>query len=255
MSTIEIKGTKINYIQQGSGAWDVVCLHGWGQNIAMMQQITDHLQDRFRVTVLDFPGFGASSEPLVSWNAEDYAECLHGFLLALNIVQPILIGHSFGGHIAITYAAKYPVHKMVLTGASGIRPKHGLKWKLKTAAYKLAKKLVSLPGLNRYKEALQQYFGSEDYKNSSGVMRQTLVKVVNHDVSELLEKITMPVLLVWGDQDEAVPLWMGKKMEQAMPAAGLAIFEGEDHYAYWHQWDRFNRCLDIFLKEEGENHD
>lgn len=82
-------------------------------------------------------------------------------------------------------------------------------------------------------------------------MRETLVKVVNDDISDLLPKMDMPVLLVWGDQDEATPLWMGKMMEEKMPNAGLAIFEGDDHYAYWHQWDRFNRCLDVFLKEEG----
>jgi pimeloyl-ACP methyl ester carboxylesterase len=67
--------------------------------------------------------------------------------------------------------------------------------------------------------------------------------------------MNMPVLLVWGDQDEATPLWMGKMMEEKMPNAGLAIFEGDDHYAYWHQWDRFNRCLEFFLKEEGINCD
>lgn len=254
MSKIEIQGIQVNYIQEGTG-WDIVCLHGWGQNIAMMQQITEHCRRNFRVTVLDFPGFGASDKPLQSWGVEDYVDFLEAFLSALDIKNPILIGHSFGAHIALPYAYKYPVCKMVLTGAAGIRPKHGAEWYFKTYTYKAAKRIFSLPGLKRYEEDVKKHFGSADYQNSDGIMRQTLVKVVNDDVSDILPKIAVPTLLVWGDQDEATPLWMGKEMEAKMPNAGLAVFEGEDHYAYWHQWDRFNRCLDIFLKDEGRNHD
>ena len=102
-------------------------------------------------------------------------------------------------------------------------------------------------------EKLKNHFGSEDYRNAQGVMRETLVKVVNEDLTDLLPRIQIPVLLVWGEKDEATPLWMGKQMEEMMPAAGLAIFEGDDHFAYFHQSDRFNRCLDIFLKEDWED--
>ncbi|MCH4266728.1 MAG: alpha/beta hydrolase, partial [Solobacterium sp.] len=95
---------------------------------------------------------------------------------------------------------------------------------------------------------LQKNAGSEDYRNAKGVMKATFVKVVNDDVTPVLNEIRCPVLLVWGDQDTAAPLWMGQQMEQMMPDAGLAIFEGDDHWAYWHQADRFNRVLDAFLK-------
>lgn len=254
MSTIEINGLKINYIQQGMG-WDIVCLHGWRQNIAMMQMITDHFQHDFRVTVFDFPGFGESDPPKEGWSVQDYADFLADFLAAVGVSNPILVGHSFGCRVAVRYAAQHPVHKMVFTGAAGIRPKRGWKWYVRTYSYKVAKVIFALPGFNRYQEKVKSCFGSDDYRNSSGVMRETTVKVVNDDITDLLPLMTMPTLLVWGDQDEAAPLWMGKMMEEKMPNAGLAIFEGEDHYAYWHQWDRFNRCLDIFLKEEKENHD
>lgn len=253
MSIVEINGIKVNYIQEGKGKWNLVCLHGWGQNIEMMQMVNQHFNHRFCVTVLDFPGFGGSEEPPVSWSVQDYTDFLKNFLDVLKIENPIFVGHSFGCRVAIRYAAKYPVHKMILTGAAGIKPKHGVDWYLKTYSYKAAKKIFSLPGLNRYEEDVKKHFGSTDYKQSSGIMRETLVKVVNDDISDLLPKMNMPVLLVWGDQDEATPLWMGKMMEEKMPNAGLAIFEGDDHYAYWHQWERFNRCLDIFLKEEGNS--
>ena len=97
---------------------------------------------------------------------------------------------------------------------------------------------------------LQDRSGSQDYRNAHGVMRDTFVKVVNDDVSPVLSEVKCPVLLVWGSLDTAAPLWMGQQMEKEMPDAGLAVFEGDDHFAYWNQADRFNRVLDIFLKED-----
>ena len=165
-------------------------------------------------------------------------------------MKPILIGHSFGCRVAIRYAAMYPdnVRKMCLTGAAGIRPKHGLDYQIRTKAYKAGKWFLKATGQNKKLEELQNRSGSEDYRNAKGVMRPTFVKVVNDDVSDILKDVKCSVLLVWGDQDTAAPLWMGQMMEKTMPDAGLAIFEGDDHWAYWHQAARFNAVLDIFLK-------
>ena len=115
--------------------------------------------------------------------------------------------------------------------------------------FKVGKWFLKLTGQTKKLEELQKNAGSEDYRNAQGIMRPTFVKVVNDDVTELLPLVKCPVLLVWGDLDTAAPLWMGKQMEKMMPDAGLAIFTGDDHWAYWHQADRFNRVLDIFLKE------
>ena len=74
-------------------------------------------------------------------------------------------------------------------------------------------------------------------------MKPTFVKVVNDDVSDILKDVKCSTLLVWGEFETAAPLWMGKQMEKEMPDAGLAIFENDDHWAYWHQPDRFNAVL------------
>ena len=95
---------------------------------------------------------------------------------------------------------------------------------------------------------MQKNAGSEDYRNAKGIMKPTFVKVVNDDVSDILKDVKCSTLLVWGEFDTAAPLWMGKQMEKEMPDAGLAIFENDDHWAYWHQPDRFNAVLDIFFK-------
>ncbi len=251
MSIIRINEVNVNYQQTGKGK-DIVCLHGWGQNIAMMEKISSHFESNYRVTVLDFPGFGMSDNPTKAWDLEDYTHFFASFLKELKIEDPIIIGHSFGCRVAINYAAQFAVDSMVLTGAAGLRPKRDLAWYIRTYTYKTLKVLVKLPVLNRFEEQFKSYFGSEDYKQSSGVMRETFVKIVNSDVRDVLSSVTVPVLLVWGALDDATPLWMGKEMEKLMPNAGLAIFENDDHYAYFNQWDRFNRCITIFL-ENKEN--
>jgi pimeloyl-ACP methyl ester carboxylesterase len=246
------KGVKTAYLEAGSGK-DMVLLHGWGQNKEMMGLIFDHFKDRFHVWSLDFPGFGESDDPPEAWGVPDYEEFLEDFICQNHIQKPILIGHSFGCRVAIRYAAKNPenVNKMCLTGAAGIRPKHGLDWQIRTKAYKAGKWMLKVTGQKKKLEELQKNAGSEDYRNAKGVMKPTFVKVVNDDVSPILKDVKCSVLLVWGDQDTAAPLWMGKQMEAEMPDAGLAIFEGDDHWAYWHQPARFNAVLDIFLKGDA----
>lgn len=251
MASIELMGVHCNYSIQGEGQ-AVVLLHGWGQNMQMMQAIQNHLAKDFKVFNLDFPGFGQSSMPLTAWGVFDYAEFIHELLKANHVENPILIGHSFGCRVAICYASKYPVKKMVLTGAAGLRSTPTRAQELKSKSYKIGKKLVQMTGSKTLEESLKNHFGSEDYKNTSGILREIFVKVVNEDLIDYLDKFDCPVLLVWGDKDEATPLWMGKVMEEKMKNAGLAIFEGDDHYAYFHQAARFNLVLDaFFVKDKG----
>lgn len=247
-----IHGVKTVYNVEGNGN-DMVLLHGWGQNKEMMGQILEHFKDRFRVFALDFPGFGESDNPPEAWGVPDYEAFLADFIHDNNIEKPILIGHSFGCRVAIRYAADHPdgVRKMCLTGAAGIRPKQSLKAKMRTRVYKAGKTFLKLTGQTKKLEELQKNSGSEDYRNAQGIMRPTFVKVVNDDVSPILKDVKCSVLLVWGDRDDAAPLWMGQQMEKEMPDAGLAVFEGDDHWAYWHQAARFNTVLDIFLKGDA----
>lgn len=249
MANIVINDLNIYYEKSGRKKEKVLLLHGWGQNTEMMAYIANHLKTYFTVYNLDLPGFGKSDEPKTSWSVENYTDFIRLFCIENKIENPIIIGHSFGCRIAQVYASKYPVSKMVLTGAAGVRDKRTMQWYIKTYTYKLGKKLLSLPFLTKYQEQFKKNAGSEDYKNSSGVMRETLVKVVNHDTSSILKDIKTETLLVFGENDTATPVSKGKYMEENMPNATLIVFENDDHYAYFHQSDRFNRVLDAFLLE------
>lgn len=222
---INIQDLNINYIQYGEGP-DILLLHGWGQNIEMMKPIGDNFCDRFRITILDFPGFGQSDEPKEKWTIEKYVRMLELFAEKLNIKKPIVIGHSFGGRVAIKFSSRNPIDKLVLFGSPCIRIQENL-----SLSVKILKKLKKLPGLNGIGEYMKKFIGSRDYKAASPIMRQTLVEVVNEDLSKYAREIDAPTLLIWGLNDEEAPLSDAKELEKIMLDAALITMPGT-HYAY-----------------------
>ncbi len=223
---INIRNININYIQYGSGS-DVVLLHGWGQNIAMMKPIGDRLQKNHRITILDFPGFGESEEPKTALTVYDYCEILEELLKKLKVKKPVIMGHSFGGRIAIIYASRNEVEKVVLFGSPCIRKEVKPSLKLR-----MLKSLKKIPGINKLEGFAKNHMGSRDYKNASEIMKKILVNVVNEDLSECAKKINVPTLLIWGDRDTEAPVEDAKELEKIIPDAGLIVLPNSTHYAY-----------------------
>ena len=224
---IIIKDMNINYIQYGKGKKNIVLLHGWGQNIEMMNPIGKKLENDAVITIIDLPGHGESDEPKVALTIEDYCEVVRELLEKLKIDNPILVGHSFGGRIAIVYAAKYDVEKLILLGAPCIRKEQKISFKVK-----LLKGLKKVPGLNKLEGFAKKHIGSRDYRNASEVMRKILVNTVNQDLSEYAKAIPCPTLLIWGDRDTEAPRSEAEELEKIMQDAGLIVYEGGTHYAY-----------------------
>ena len=237
---IRIQDVNINYIQYGKGK-DILLLHGWGQNIEMMKPLGDNFSDKFRITILDFPGFGKSEEPKEPWNIEIYSAMLEKFVNLVGIKKPIVIGHSFGGRVAIRYSARNPIEKLVLFGSPCIRIAENLP-----LTVKLLKKLKTLPGMNSFGEYMKKYIGSRDYKAASPIMRQTLVDVVNEDLSKYAREIEEPTLLIWGDYDTEAPVSDAKELEKIMIDAALIILPGT-HYAYLENLPRVVSILENFF--------
>ena len=235
-----IDNIKINYIDYGEG-YPIVLLHGWGQNIEMMNFLGKKLPNH-RIIILDFPGFGQSSEPTQPFSVGDYTELLRKFLMELNVDNPILIGHSFGGRVAIKYSSKYDVEKLVLFGAPCIRKEHVPTFKEKL--YKATKNTI-------FGDIVRKYVGSADYNNASPIMRTTLVKVVNEDLLEDAKKISAPTLLMWGNNDTAAPIELAKELEPQMQNAALIELQGT-HYAYIENLDTVAIILNNFFSEEKD---
>ncbi|MBE6775919.1 MAG: alpha/beta hydrolase [Ruminococcaceae bacterium] len=252
--TKTVKGLKINYIDEGQGEL-VVLLHGWGSNIKLFQASVDLLKKGYRVVTMDMPGFGESEEPKEPWSVDDYVDFLLEFLKDYDFSEVTLLGHSFGGRVIIKLCSRenpFEVEKVILVDAAGVKPKKTLKQKIRQRIYKMTKWIFSLKIVMLLfpdaLEKLRKRNGSADYNAASPVMRQTLVKVVNEDLTHLMPNVKCPALLIWGTADDATPLSDAEIMEKLMPQAGLVTFEGAGHYSFLERQAQYLRVLASFMK-------
>lgn len=209
------------------GEKPLVFLHGWGQNTEMMLPVAKPFIENHEVILIDLPGFGKSGQLDRPYEVSDYVELLHELLQKLDIKKPTLIGHSYGGKISLLYASKYEVEKLVLFGSPFQKEIEKESLKLKTL-----RTLKKIPGINKLEGFAKKHIGSTDYKNASPVMRETLVKTVNLDITEEVKKIKASTLLIWGTADEAVSIDRAYELEKLIPDAGLVVYENATHYAY-----------------------
>lgn len=252
-----IRNIKINYQAAGQGDY-IFLLHGWGADAGLFAGLMEMLSAKYTAVAPDLPGFGGSVEPPCAWSVDDYTDLMIEFMADFNPGRVILLGHSFGGRVIIKLMNRsglpFEVEKIILTGSAGIRPKRSLKYKCKVAVYKAAKAVLNFaPVRLLFPDALENYrrkMGSADYAAASPVMRQTLVRVVNEDLTGLLGTVRAPVLLVWGVNDTATPLADGKLMEKLIPDAGLVEIAGAGHYSFLDQPFIFNRVMKSFLQME-----
>lgn len=224
------------------GEKPLVFLHGWGQNTEMMLPVAKPFIENHEVILIDLPGFGKSGQLDRPYEVSDYVELLHELLQKLDIKKPTLIGHSYGGKISLLYASKYEVEKLVLFGSPFQKEIEKESLKLKTL-----RTLKKIPGINKLEGFAKKHIGSTDYKNASPVMRETLVKTVNLDITEEVKKIKAPTLLIWGTADEAVSIDRAYELEKLIPDAGLVVYENATHYAYLENLGQIISVMKSFL--------
>ena len=236
----------------------LLLLHGWGVSSELFAPILDGLEPGHTLIVPDLPGFGATPEPDTPWSVHEYAAWCIALLDRLGIESCDLVGHSNGGRIGIVMAAEHPgrVAKMVLAGSAGIRPRRTLASSVRVRTYKALRAIErssAMPSaLRRSARRRADQRGSADFRAATGTMRGTLVRIVNEDLRELLPHVTIPVLLIWGENDTETPIADGQLMERLIPDAGLVVFEGASHYAYLEQAARFCRIVEVFLRDDPE---
>ena len=232
-----INNVDINYVDYGDGERTIVLLHCWGQNIEMMKPIGDKLKKNNRIIIVDLPGFGGSLEPETIWTMYDYADCINKLLKSLDVKNPIMIGHSFGGKISLIYASKYKVDKLILFGSPF--KKEIKKLSIKT---KILKSLKKVPILNKLEGFAKKHIGSRDYREASDFMRKILVEHVNLDITEDVKKIKCPTLIVWGTMDAEEPIERAYELEELISDSAVIPYEGCSHYAYL---ERINQTINI----------
>ncbi len=257
-----INGLKIEYRDEGvhtDGVPALILLHGWGSNTDLFDGIYRYASSKYRVIGPDFPGAGKSGEPEQPMDLDDYVGFVKDFIaeVAPDEKEFIFLGHSHGGRVLIHMAAglkagELSIPKMILVDSAGIVPVKSAEQSERTKRYKRYKEILNRTGLAKafpgLIDRLQKKYGSADYAQASPVMRKTMVNVVNADLTDEMDRVTMPVLLIWGSEDTATPLSDGRRMSELMPEAGLAVIPGAGHFSFLDNPAHFMRILGSFLE-------
>lgn len=223
----------------------LVILPGWMKTSTEWLNIAKTLGERYNVVIIDFPGFGLSSRSLKDFDTYDYSNFVKDFLTKLKISKCILLGHSFGGRVAIILSSTTTlVENLILVSSAGLKT---------TEVTVIIKRLLFLPVKLLRKTLpksvgirLSRLFGSADYRNS-GEMRKSFVKIVNQNLDNLLNQIKVQTLIVWGDKDDQLNVKQTKIFKKEIKNSLIRIVWGAGHNPHIEKPDVFLKILEEYL--------
>lgn len=220
-------GTQIwNYHEVGVGkGTPILIMHGWGRKGNEWIELAKALADGSgkSVYVLDLPGFGGSSLPLVE-SMQEYAELTAQFCAYMEIKKVVVVGHSLGGRVAILLASRYPtmVEKVILVNPAGVKPRS-----IKRVLLRVIAKLFGwVP--RAWRQTFVGNIMDEDYRKSPD-LRQLYRIVVGEDLKKYLPTIKATTVVVWGENDEILPLSLTKTYRQLLPDCQVRVVWGAGH--------------------------
>lgn len=239
---VVVQNILTTYEQIGEGTENLLILPGWGRSLKEWRPVAQKLSTVYTVTLLDLPGFGGTALPKKEWDIYAYATFVQEFIEKTKLHSCVVLGHSFGGRIGIILAAQSTfVKKLVLVDTGGIEEKSG-DVRLRAAIAGLLKPFLS----SKAREGLRNRFGSADYREA-GALQEVFVRVVNQDLRALLPKITIPTLIIWGEQDSVVPLRYSKLIKELLPAAKVRVVWEAGHDPHLEKPEEFMTILKEYL--------
>jgi len=233
-----IDGVLTNYEVVGKGKKNLLILHGWKGQIAHWMPTATELKNRYKVILLDLPGFGGSTKPNENWGVYEYAGFTAKFIQSIGIKKASVLGHSFGGRIAILLASRYPelIERLILVDAAGME--------IKSTREKIIKFLSIFKMM--FPESIKKKLRSPDYV-SAGEMRKIFLKVIRQPLRDELKNISCQTIIVWGEKDKILSLWEAEMLHEGIKKSILRIVWGATH---WPHVEKFVDFLNI-LQEEG----
>ena len=221
----------------------VVALHGWGRSGNDFAGIVTGLD----AVAIHLPGFGPTSPPDTVWGTAEYADLVAEAITPFAPV--VVVGHSFGGRIAVRLAARHPelVSALVLTGAPLVRSAPAGKPAL---SYRIARALHRWGVLSDARmAALRSKFGSADYNAAQGIMRDIMVRTVNENYDDDLAALRLPVSMVWGEHDTAAPTSAGRVASTRIAGATWQVVPGAAHLMEGNLAEAVARAVRLTVKD------
>ena len=210
----------------------IYILHGWTYSLDKWVKFADLLKSEgFEPVFLNIPGLTNESDEV--WDLGKYTNWLSKEISKENNV--ILLGHSNGGRIAISFATTYPnkVQKLILVDSAGIYHKE-LTLEIKRFVFgtvaKIGKKFTSSAVLKKF---LYRLAGESDYQAATPNMKQSMVNLISTDLTPVLEKISSPTLIIWGENDKVTPVGDARTMNKLIKNSKLKIIKGARHSPFY----------------------
>lgn len=255
---LRVLETTTNYqFLKKAGKPYLVLLHGWLQDWQTFSPVISQLSKDFQLVLPDLPGFGASQLEAESWTSEQYARWLHGLIdqLELDPKLPLFVGgHSFGAKISALYAAQYgrtnrQLSGLILISSAGLPDPLPVSASLKQNLLKLVPGLIKdlLPA-DLKRRALEKTNLATDHLMSSPQQQAILKLTVRENIGASLGRITLPTLIIWGDQDHTTPLHQAYEFHLKIAGSRLAVLAGGNHFPFANDPRWFVKTIGEFAK-------
>lgn len=246
--TVLVRGQRVRVLRGGSGP-PLLVLHGWGSHAEKYRRTFTHLASTSAtVAIPDLPGFGGSPVPSSEWGTPEYAAWVADLAAALGWSSYTLLGHSFGGGIALALAFRCPqqIRHLVLYATRGVTPRPKRRIALFRHLATWGKRLFSVVGLRSFeplaRRVLYRAAGARDYARG-GPLQPVMQKVVAEDLRPLLPRIAAPTTIIWGAEDRVTPLSDTETLRRGIPQARVKVVRQAGHAIHLEHPEAFARVL------------
>ncbi|MDD5098102.1 MAG: alpha/beta hydrolase [Candidatus Pacebacteria bacterium] len=250
VNKISIDGIDLSYKTAGQGH-PIFVAHGWGADSNYWLGIMKELSLKgFQMIVPDLPGFGNTPAPKEIWGAKEYADFLCKFIKKIELKDFTIIGHSFGGGVAMILAKECEgIKNVILCDAAVVRAERlDIRQKIAKALANWGQFISNTPIYPILRKILYKFAGASDYYLANEQMREIFKKVITEDLLYATENVKQPCLIIWGEKDVATPIEDGVLLNKRINGSKLEIVPGARHNPYRSEPQKTSQIIINFLK-------
>lgn len=238
-----------SYIDEGEG--DVLLLlHGLMGALSNWEKVVEDFRSEFRVIIPMLPIYDL---PLLTTGVKSLAKYVHKFVTYKELSDVTLLGNSLGGHVALIYVLSHPsvVRSMVLTGSSGLYENAFGGTFPKRGNYEFVKEKVEFTFYDpkvATKELVDEVYRTVNDRHSVIRILAMAKSAIRHNMKKDLNKIEIPVSLIWGKDDKITPPEVAIEFHELLPDSELHWIDNCGHAPMMEHPEEFNRLLKGFLE-------